>query len=279
MDGDKYLTISEFSKISVVSRKALIYYDRIGLFHPDHVKENGYRYYSHQQIETITVINTLSKSGMPLEQIKRYLSECNPEKALALFRNQEKQIADQIRQLKSVQEMIAMRISLITEALEETEPVKVVEQDKVPFYISPPFHHHSKNIPGEIWVDFYDSCEVNGLSYGYPTCYVIQKQDITDKKSDMISHVGIRINNKKRANHFIRKGTCLIGFGLCHYGETSNIYSRLYDYIEKNNLHIAGNAYEEYLLDEVTTADSTKYKVKVTIPIEKIDTYTSCNHK
>ena len=66
---------------------------------------------------------------------------------------------------------------------------------------------------------------------------------------------------------------------MCHYGETSNIYSRLYDYIEKNNLHIAGNAYEEYLLDEVTTADSTKYKVKVTIPIEKMDTYTTCNHK
>ena len=69
---NKYLSISDFSRLSSVSRKALIYYDRIGLFKPDFVKENGYRYYSHHQIETITVINTLSGSGMSLEQIKEF---------------------------------------------------------------------------------------------------------------------------------------------------------------------------------------------------------------
>ena len=34
MKNSGYLTISEFSKIAEVSRKALIFYDRIGLFSP-----------------------------------------------------------------------------------------------------------------------------------------------------------------------------------------------------------------------------------------------------
>lgn len=42
---DNYLTISEFSKISEISRKTLIFYDNIGLFSPEYTASNGYRYY------------------------------------------------------------------------------------------------------------------------------------------------------------------------------------------------------------------------------------------
>ena len=46
------LTIGEFSNICRVSTKTLRYYAEIGLILPDEINpENGYRYYSIEQLE------------------------------------------------------------------------------------------------------------------------------------------------------------------------------------------------------------------------------------
>ena len=48
------LSIGEFSKICKVSTKTLRYYDEIGLINPSKInQENGYRYYSIEQLETM----------------------------------------------------------------------------------------------------------------------------------------------------------------------------------------------------------------------------------
>ena len=44
MKKESFFSISEFSKLSDISRKALIFYDKAGLFPPARVDENGYRY-------------------------------------------------------------------------------------------------------------------------------------------------------------------------------------------------------------------------------------------
>ena len=49
-EKDNYLTISEFSRISEIKRKALIFYDNTGVFSPKYTAPNGYRYYTHDQI-------------------------------------------------------------------------------------------------------------------------------------------------------------------------------------------------------------------------------------
>ena len=52
------LSIGEFSKICKVSTKTLRYYDEIGLINPSKInQENGYRYYSIEQLETMLLIN------------------------------------------------------------------------------------------------------------------------------------------------------------------------------------------------------------------------------
>lgn len=266
---EKYLSISAFSKISDVSRKALIYYDRIGLFKPEYVKENGYRYYSHHQIETITVINTLSSSGMSLEQIKEFLKECEPQKALDTFKKQELVIQDKIKQLQAIQEMIDMRIQLIDEALNADEIIKIEKTKEKPFYISPPFYYHTKYIPEDIWIDFYNTCENLNISFGYPICYIINKDDVCSHNYQMISQIGIHLKNSKKANYKIPAATYLIGYGYAHYGDTEHIYEKLYQYIDENHLEVIGNAYEEYLLDEVTTSQLDRYKIKVSIQIKE----------
>lgn len=57
----RYLSISEFSKISKCKPQSLNFYDNIGLVSPGSIGSNGYRYYSHEQIYLVYVINTLNK--------------------------------------------------------------------------------------------------------------------------------------------------------------------------------------------------------------------------
>lgn len=68
------LSIGEFSNICKVSTKILRYYAEIGLILPDEINpENGYRYYSIEQLETMLFINRLKAYNFSLEEIKAVL--------------------------------------------------------------------------------------------------------------------------------------------------------------------------------------------------------------
>ena len=69
-----------------MSAKTLRYYAEIGLIHPEEIDpENGYRYYSISQLETMLFINRLKSYRFSLDEIKSILhSEELPEEALCL---------------------------------------------------------------------------------------------------------------------------------------------------------------------------------------------------
>lgn len=49
----KYYSINEFSKILVVSAQTLRNGNKNGKLHPHHTSANGYRYYSHEQLNQV----------------------------------------------------------------------------------------------------------------------------------------------------------------------------------------------------------------------------------
>ncbi len=73
-----YFTISEFAKLCGVGKQTLYHYDKMGIFSPEIIKENNYRYYSYKQLEVFFAINILKEIGMSLKDIKKYLDKRNP---------------------------------------------------------------------------------------------------------------------------------------------------------------------------------------------------------
>jgi len=64
------LKIGDFSKVSLVSVKALRYYDELGLLKPARVDAfTGYRYYSASQLPRLNRILVLKDLGLSLQQI------------------------------------------------------------------------------------------------------------------------------------------------------------------------------------------------------------------
>ncbi|MCO5215523.1 MAG: MerR family transcriptional regulator [Thermomicrobiales bacterium] len=79
------MSISAFSRRSLLSVKALRLYDEMGLLRPDSVDpSSGYRFYREGQLERARLISLLRRSGMPLAEIREIVGLPSIEAAEAL---------------------------------------------------------------------------------------------------------------------------------------------------------------------------------------------------
>lgn len=94
------LSIGEFSKICKVSTKTLCYCAEIGLILPNKINpENGYRYYSIEQLETMLLINRLKSYYFSLEEIKDIMDskEMQDEKLVIELNHKKEEISKQLQ--------------------------------------------------------------------------------------------------------------------------------------------------------------------------------------
>lgn len=68
-------TVQQLSRLSGVSPRTLRYYHQIGLLRPDHVGDNGYRYYGRAQVDRLQQILFYRALGLPLERIGAVLAD------------------------------------------------------------------------------------------------------------------------------------------------------------------------------------------------------------
>ena len=130
---DNYFSTGEFAKLCNVNKKTLFYYDEIGLFKPEIVKENGYRYYSVYQLEVFDIIHTLRDLGVPLKQIKSFIDERNPKSVVKFFEYKTGEIENEIKQLRRKQEIMSNKIKIIKEAekiRDNIDNLSIEEQDE-----------------------------------------------------------------------------------------------------------------------------------------------------
>ncbi len=147
---DGLLKISEFSKIAEISRKGLIFYDNIGVFSPEYTAPNGYRYYSHEQIYLISVVNMLKELDTPLSHIRDYMQDCIPDHAVALLQKQGAKLEQKINQLQSIQNMLQVKLARLEAGMARTVgSTHVVEQAETPLFISDPFEAEKSCIPDD----------------------------------------------------------------------------------------------------------------------------------
>ncbi|MEQ8175510.1 MAG: MerR family transcriptional regulator [Syntrophomonadaceae bacterium] len=82
-------TIGQFSRICMVSPKALRHYEKLGLLVPMQVDSfNGYRYYGQEQVDSLKAILFLKDLGIPLKTIQQVIVRGNqPEEIISLLEN------------------------------------------------------------------------------------------------------------------------------------------------------------------------------------------------
>lgn len=268
MKKNNYLTISEFSKISEVSRKALIFYDNTGLFSPEYTGENGYRYYSHEQIYTISVINILKELGMPLNKIRTYMQTPSPSEAVWLLENQEQILSQKIEHLRRIQDMLLSKKEKLKEGIRtDISEIKLLHREESPLFISDAFDIEKSEISNDIWLNFYLKCKEHQLAFGYPEGFLVENEHLLSGRTSTANHIICHVGNRIYANSFMPEGTYLTGFGQGGFGDTQPVYHRLLQHAKEHSLTITGNAYEERLIDEVGALDKKQQIIQISIQV------------
>ncbi|MEG1500736.1 MAG: MerR family transcriptional regulator [Clostridiales bacterium] len=267
-------TIGEFAKIHNCSKQTLIFYDKIGLLKP-YIKDenNGYRYYSAEQIELLDTIFILKEIGVPLQSIKEYLENRSTQNSINLLNQQKKYLQEKIQELTAIKNRLNKKLDILQSAqkLQLTNDILI------------------KQLPAQLQVriDFAPTNDlliidnatkelVNYLTdkkypYNYQLGYIIARENIM--AGDYFTHKGIFTIIDKTIDDpyfYIRpQGRYAIIYHKGPYPRTDISYEHLLQEIEKANYQICGDSYELALIDNFSTGQERDYITQIAVPIQQ----------
>ena len=267
----KLLKISEFAELSGISRKLLIFYDNNGILHPQVIgKENGYRYYSYRQIDTANVIVSLREAGMSLDSIREYLKGKSPGKLIEILEEREQTLKEQIQKLSHIKGMIRTRIEQTQKGIrEKAGNIRLEWQKAENLFTGSKLPDNYDLTDG--WThlpDFYGECKKQGIQLGFAVGTIVAQSNLIKNLWSKPSYYFYRLPDKQYPSFVIKpEGRYVVATEYADYGHVDVIYRKLLNYIEKNDLKICGNAYEEYLIDEISEENPQRYLVQIAIRI------------
>ena len=130
--GKKLYSIGEVSKMCSVSKKALRFYDEIGIISPDQVASNRYRYYSRESLLNLTILKYYKQMGFKLEEMRDLLLSGEYREMERGFLNKIKELNEEQRQvhvkLTSVNDWYDLLVEAqnVLEYLNHTQPHMIV---------------------------------------------------------------------------------------------------------------------------------------------------------
>lgn len=268
-DGWPMLTIGEFSRTCFVTKKTLRHYDDIGLLRPAHVAENGYRYYTAEQISTMRLILRLKTYGLSLPEIAAHLA--NPDSVALSEKLAEKQRLMK-RELDTAERVIRQmdrdieKLKRSIDIMEQNITVSTVERDpQTVFGIR-------KNISvqnfQELFGDLYATLAKNGIAeLGGPMAFY-HDEDFNAEHTDI--EVAVPVAKGTAGSHEIAGGLHAYSTLAGPYDSDAftAIYAGIMQWIEENGYHVASSPFDVYVKGG-PEVDPQDYLTEVYFPIAK----------
>lgn len=270
---DKLLKISDFSRLAGITRKNLIYYDEIGLLSPERVMDNGYRFYSRRQLETVSVIGALQEVGMSLREIKRHLDARTSASLIELFTVQRKNVEEKIHRLERIEAMIDTRLGITRRALEiNAADIWLLECAEEQLFAGEEITcQYTEEELDKAAGEFYDLCDAEKITYGYPFGTIVSRENLLQGNWHFPSRFFFKMPTEEGNCPKLSKpaGLYLIGFERSLSYASGEFYERMFDFMNEHGLTPAGDSYEEFLLDEIAVKNSDDFLMQISIQVEK----------
>lgn len=131
-------TIGQVSEMFDLPVSTLRYYDKEGLF-PELNRTSGIRQFTEKEVEALRVIECLKKTGLPIKDIKLFMSWCMEGsstylKRKELFENQKKQVEKEINELNKTLDMLNFKCWYYSEVIKDgnEDRIKSMIPDELP---------------------------------------------------------------------------------------------------------------------------------------------------
>lgn len=252
-------TISQFAKMSGISRPNLIYYDKEKILSPSsRDPKNGYRYYNFQQLNQAFTIHQLQKLGLSLKEIKDSFQEKDIDSLHKLLGHQKKLIQKRIEE---------DRLSLYQVSLFESNMNEIAKVE----------------IPGyQITRQEKQTILLENDSKSYPTMYdfildLKEKGHYQAHIGRLFTHEQLKSGDFSRPNKlylYHPAGNTTIASGnylnYYNYSDGSNlgkIYNEFKAIIKKENVVVDGSMYEDYPLTGLQYFNKDRQLIRLRVKI------------
>ncbi|ATD55751.1 MerR family transcriptional regulator [Clostridium chauvoei] len=267
--------IGKVGEICKLSRKALRYYDKMGILSPDKVSdESGYRYYSKKTLLSVPMIKYYKQSGFKLEEMKSLLEGTTYSVFEKCFRSKigeledrENEINLKLKSIKDWYELIVEAQMVIENDVKEVS-VKYLDNSRM-VYLNQDFNYdYMESI---INIEFTNYIEnINNAITG-PV--IIEFPSLEDKMNGTCNKMKIMQETilKCKDNETVDFGGFMVA-SCYHVGSHETInetYEKIKSWIEKNGYNYENNSYERYVTDYWTTKNTDKFVTEVMIKISK----------
>lgn len=263
------LRISEFSKLSHLTIKALRFYEREGLLKPASVDEwNHYRFYETSQLETAAIIKSYRQLGLSVEEIKTVFAGGDAKEIL-----QEK-----ITSLEKEKHLIESRLSIIKSIMEDNEMKYQVTEKVIPETIVYTAENVLKNYSDIMtWIPSVgEEClKLNPkMKCAEPPYEFCEYPDGEYKETDIRIRHNEAVTSFGKENDHIKFKTLQEAkvLSIYHKGPYSNIgeaYAFLMKYAEQNGYTTAGLIRESYIDGIWNKEYEEDWLTEIQLPIEE----------
>ena len=300
----EYLTTGEFAELFGVRKQTLFHYDDMGIFRPEITGDNGYRYYSHNQLEAFSIILMLRELGLSIPEIREQIDKQSPEDLVSLLESKSRQIDKLIEHLRWSKEYIEHKTAITKEGIalrsddgglrcgeiflqELPEEVMVMTR-----YQGPGGSRSVNEAVGEHFRYLRDlgleSCYPDGATiplnsvektdegevrYSYENFYTVLTPTETQriKRSEIKgagSTAGTSANEGKTAGPVTDLGGRFIAIYDEHgYERVGTCLDKLIKYAEANHLKLGDHFYEDVIWDDLSVSNYENYLIKLSIQV------------
>ena len=264
---EKYYTTGEFARFFGIKKDTLFYYDRIGLFRPEGVGENGYRYYSDAQINPFSTLLSLREMDVPLAEIQEYFRQPQPEKLLHMAEGNIRKIDEEMRRLREIRQLF----SVIAENTREagTAVLGKVEIRRLParwFHYSEPLTLDAGTATGEQWGDAYSRfARQTGAAGTVSIGCVLARDNLESGKYGIVDRLFMPC--APGCGEKCPEGNYAVLYFKGPYGQMGKAYSTLVREIKRLGRNIAGDAFEDYLVAELATKQEEEFVTKIFVKV------------
>ena len=265
---------AEFAALCGVKKDTLLHYDHIDLLKPQRVGENGYRYYSARQLPTYDLIAALQRLGTPLAEIRDYLNRRSPEALLSLLEEKEAALDAERRRLEQMGRLLEDTVDKVRQA-QSVRPGDffLEEQPETLCAVVPAPKIHNETFDEAVYLlhvrQLLAWARANGIPSQAPGDIICRETLERGEVTEDFYYCPVPPGTTGWPTRVRPAGTYAV---LCHQGSYQSEYDAsraLVRWVGAQGYRIAGDLYEEDLVNYSTSSDPEYYLMKISLNIRK----------
>ncbi|WP_407889459.1 MerR family transcriptional regulator [Levilactobacillus sp. N40-8-2] len=252
--------IGKFATLNKISARMLRHYDKIGLFKPQTVLQNGYRYYSSEQIPTLSLIKKYQVCGFTLAEISKLLGASD-----ATIRDLAEKKQRQLRQQDVAQAQASTFLSNLLgqgpAPFPNDDVIAVTHQPARQLCREPPIDDSAVDASFDQLYHTLESAHVRPEGLSLLLCDP-DANDAAYRVAVPLSHSNIPSG---LVSQTLPAGTYI---STVHYGSYADLgvaYDRLIQYAHQQNRSLAMPFIERYFLDQAYTTNVNDYITEISV--------------